>query len=296
MEIPPQESAAVDPTVRLDDLLEDCLGRLAEVAPLAEPCQLREFLPPSSPEHAPFLLAELIKLDMAAAAEAGRDPCLDVYLAALPDLLDAQRLPFDLVIEEYQLRRETGREPRQSDYAQRFPQHAELLARFSCNAETVAPTKEKPASPDELATGDTIDDFVVVQELGRGAFARVYLARQVSMQRLVALKVSAGKGDEPQALAQFDHPNIVRVYDQRALNDGTTHLLYMQYLPGGTLSDAVKRVLWGGSGITSGAALLDAVDDNLLDAAQQLPEGSSQRAWLAQATWPVTVAWVGVAL
>jgi serine/threonine protein kinase len=224
----------------------------------------------------------------------GRDPCLDWYLAAMPDLLVANRLPFDLVIEEYQLRRENGLEPRQLDYAERFPQHAELLAKFSCNAVTVAPAAGKPAAPDELMAGDEIDDFTVVQQLGRGAFARVYLARQISMQRLVALKVSAGKGDEPQALAQFDHPNIVRVYDQRALNEGTTHLLYMQYLPGGTLADVVKHVQWTGSVACRGSVMLDAIDDNLLDAAQQPPEASPLRTWIAEAAWPVAVAWVGV--
>ncbi|TWT97907.1 Serine/threonine-protein kinase PrkC [Botrimarina colliarenosi] len=286
----------VEPTLRLDDLLEACLERLAEVAPLDDARRLREFLPPSQPQHTPFLLAELVKLDMAAAAEMGRDPCLDWYLGALPDLLSADRLPFDLVIEEYQLRRENGHDPKQSEYAERFPQHAGLLGRFSCNAETVAPTAKKPAAPDELVAGDEIDDFVIVQELGSGAFARVYLARQVSMQRLVALKVSAGKGDEPRALAQFDHPNIVRVYDQRALNDGTTHLLYMQYLPGGTLADVVKRVQWAGAAACNGGVLLDAVDDNLLDAAQQPPESSTLRTWLAEASWPVTVAWIGVQL
>lgn len=286
--------AAEAATLRLDSLLEERLRRLAEVAPLEDPRLLREFLPACEPEFAPLLLVELVKLDMAAAAEQGREACLDVYLGALPDLLRADRVPFDLVIEEYQLRREGGHEPRQAEYALRFPQHAELLGRFSCEAVTVAPTNSKPACPREFTPGEVLDDFQVVQPLGRGAFARVYLARQVSMQRLVALKVSAGKGDEPRALAQFDHPNIVRVYDQRAIDGGRTHLLYMQYLPGGTLHDVARRVAWGG--VATGNGLLEAVDDNLLDAAQLPPEDSPQRAWLAKAPWPVVVAWLGVQL
>ena len=36
--------------------------------------------------------------------------------------------------------------------------------------------------------GDQIDDFDLLTRLGKGAFASVYLARQRSMQRLVALK------------------------------------------------------------------------------------------------------------
>ncbi len=55
------------------------------------------------------------------------------------------------------------------------------------------------------------------------------------MQRIVALKVSVHRGSEPQTLAQLDHESIVRVFDQRLLHDRKLHLMYMQYLPGGTL-------------------------------------------------------------
>lgn len=289
-------SSEVESTLCLDDLLEECLEQFAEQAPVSDPAELRGFLPPSGEAHAAFLIAELIKLDMAAAADTGGEVHLDRYLAALPDLLSQERIPFDLVIEEFQLRRENGLDPQPADYAQRFPQHAELLSRFSSDEETVAPSEVTLAAPRELAAGDEIDDFLIIQELGSGAFARVYLAKQMSMQRLVALKVSAGKGDEPRALAKFDHPNIVRVYDQRSLDEGATHLLYMQYLPGGTLSDVVKRVQCSGSAAANGGTLLDTIDDNLLNAAQQAPEGGSLRAWLAEANWPVTVAWLGIQL
>lgn len=286
------ETSVPDPNDRADELLESCLEAFLPHAPVEDAGRLRDFLPRDEPTLAPFLLGELVKLDMAAGAEAGVAPDLDRYLAALPDLLSSDRMPFDLVIEEYQLCREVGGDPKQADYAQRFPQHADLLLKFSCNAETVAPAG-KPAAPGEYADGEQVDDFIIVQPLGSGAFARVYLARQISMQRLVALKVSAGKGDEPQALAQFDHPNIVRVYDQRALDEGATHLLYMQYLPGGTLADVVKRVRWCGPAARRGHLVLEAIDDNLLDAAQQSPEGSPLREWLFTAPWPETVAWLG---
>lgn len=293
--IGPADAAESDATMRLDEALEHCLERFVVEAPIDRVERLLDFLPQEQTAHVPFLLAEMIKLDMAAHAETGQEPVLDRYLKAFPDYLPAAKLPFDLVIEEYQLRREIGLDPKQADYAERFPQHAELLAKFSHNAETVA-AAGRPATPGELLTGEQIDDFEIVQELGRGAFARVYLARQISMQRLVALKVSAGKGDEPQALAQFDHPNIVRVYDQRAHDEADTHLLYMQYLPGGTLADVVKRVRWCGPTARSGRLILEAIDDNLLDAAQQPPEGSSLREWLAEAPWPIAVAWLGVQL
>ncbi|TWT93692.1 serine/threonine-protein kinase [Neorhodopirellula pilleata] len=145
--------------------------------------------------------------------------------------------------------------------------------------------------------GSRIDDFEIIQMLGKGAFAEVYLARQLSMARLVALKISGGDGDEPQALAQFDHPNIVRVYDQRIVD--RSHLLYMQYHPGGTLADVVtlvREVTHDVSSEIQGEVYLRAIDANLLAAAQVVPERSGTRDWLATADWPKVVAWVGIQL
>ena len=68
-----------------------------------------------------------------------------------------------------------------------------------------------------IAAGDTIDDFELLAELGAGAFAKVFLARQKSMQRLVASRSRADQGTEPQTLAQLDHDHIVRVFDQRLI-------------------------------------------------------------------------------
>ena len=48
--------------------------------------------------------------------------------------------------------------------------------------------------------GDHIGDFYLMSALGTGAFGTVFLARQESMQRLVALKVSNDKGTEAQTL------------------------------------------------------------------------------------------------
>ena len=83
-----------------------------------------------------------------------------------------------------------------------------------------------------LDVGQQIDDFDILVRLGEGAFASVFLARQRSMQRLVALKVSRDHGSESQTLAQLDHPGIVRVYDQRILPAQRLRLMYMQHVPG----------------------------------------------------------------
>src|SRR5262249_14237380 len=56
-------------------------------------------------------------------------------------------------------------------------------------------------------------EFQLIEELGRGAFSRVYLARQGKLaDRPVVLKVSPRPDAEPRVLAQLQHTNIVPIY------------------------------------------------------------------------------------
>lgn len=144
-----------------------------------------------------------------------------------------------------------------------------------------------------IEVGQRLDDFDLLVELGSGAFARVFLARQRSMQRLVAVKISANRGEEAQTLAQLDNDYIVRVFDQRILRDRDWRLLYMQYVPGGTLLDLGRLIYAGDRTPESGQALLDAVDLALESRGESRPTESITRAELATLSWPETVAWLG---
>ncbi|WP_444980065.1 serine/threonine-protein kinase [Nocardia acidivorans] len=152
---------------------------------------------------------------------------------------------------------------------------------------------------DRLEIGQRIDDFDLLTSLGSGAFARVFLARQRSLQRLVAVKVSADHGTEPQTLAQLDHDYIVRVFDQRLISGIRTEtgrrlrLLYMQFLPGGTLLGVLRWVRATPAAERSGQLLLDAVDAAMEEKGEIRPTDSSVRAELAGLSWPETVAWLG---
>ncbi|HBE70217.1 MAG TPA: protein kinase [Planctomycetaceae bacterium] len=118
------------------------------------------------------------------------------------------------------------------------------------------------------------------------------------MQRLVALKATNRGSQEPQALSQLDHPNVVRVYDQREIGNPPTILLYMQYVAGGTLADCVKlrRQLSDQAAMPSGELILRSIDQNLLAASQLVPEQSSIRREVMQRNWAEAVAWIGVQL
>ncbi|MCX5043222.1 serine/threonine protein kinase [Aldersonia sp. NBC_00410] len=144
-----------------------------------------------------------------------------------------------------------------------------------------------------IDAGARIDDFDLLTALGRGAFARVFLARQRSMQRLVAVKISHNHGSEPQTLAHLDHDHIVRVFDQRLIEHDRLKLVYMQYVPGGTLLGVLRRVRDTPPHARTGQLLLDAIDAELADRGGIRPSESRSRADIAGLSWPEAVAWLG---
>ena len=99
---------------------------------------------------------------------------------------------------------------------------------------------------DTKATRATETRYQLERELGRGGMAVVYAARDVAMQRRVALKVLAAHlaGDdafrarflrEARIAGSLSHPNLVRVYDIDEY-DGQPCIV-MELLEGGTLED-----------------------------------------------------------
>ena len=144
--------------------------------------------------------------------------------------------------------------------------------------------------------GAIVDDFLLVERLGQGAFADVWLARQASLQRMVALKISADEGHEPATLAQLDHPHVVRVFDQRAVAGRDWRLLYMEVVPGGTLDDVIARVRAHAPGDRDGGLLLGAIDEALARRNERPPADSLVRRELAALDWPRTVARLGAEL
>ncbi len=154
--------------------------------------------------------------------------------------------------------------------------------------------QEPAAAPGAApAVGDELDDFLLVDKLGEGAFATVFLAHQRSLHRTVALKVFSDPSREAQTLAQVDHPNIVRVHDQRTVADGSTQLLYMEYVPGGTLEAVVDRVAATAPDQRSGALLLDALDEALAKRGEKPPLDSMLRERLEASAWAEAVCLLG---
>ena len=92
-------------------------------------------------------------------------------------------------------------------------------------------------------------------ELGRGAFGRVYLARQGDLaNRPVALKVTADAIGETHALAQLRHTNIVPIYSVH--RSGPLQAICMPFLGSGTFADILGELKRSPTLPESGAGLL----------------------------------------
>ena len=92
--------------------------------------------------------------------------------------------------------------------------------------------------------------YKLLERLGKGGMALVFLCEHQVMKRLVALKIlpSAHAGDkellgrfhrEARALSQLRHPNIVGAYD--ADRADKVHFLVMEYVDGGDLDRFVQK-------------------------------------------------------
>ncbi len=118
---------------------------------------------------------------------------------------------------------------------------------------TLAHTPEaaRPAPPAAPKPTQMLPGFEVLEELNRGGMGVIYKARQVGLNRIVALKVlSPEHTRQPEALRRFQrevqaaallsHPNIVTVYHTDL--EGPLPYLAMEYVAGIDLHRLVGQV------------------------------------------------------
>ncbi|WP_241901614.1 Stk1 family PASTA domain-containing Ser/Thr kinase [Nocardioides houyundeii] len=113
-----------------------------------------------------------------------------------------------------------------------------------------APSRTPRDSGDPMV-GRTLERrYRILRRIARGGMASVYEAVDTRLDRVVAVKVMhPGLGDDEEFVARFvrearaaaglSHPNIVSVYDQGE-DDGTVFLA-MEYVPGHTLRDVIRK-------------------------------------------------------
>jgi hypothetical protein len=187
----------------------------------------------------------------------------------IPDALEALRqdpalagkrdIVLHLAFEEYRLRKERGEVIDLDAFIAKFPTRRASLRRvisldrfLSAGGGGLLPQPDQWPEP-----GSRLQQFEIVREIGRGGFARVYLARETTAGgRGVVVKVSAEGATEAHALGAHAHPHVVPLF--AAPPTPGYSLVVMPYLGTATLDDVLDSV-WRtqpDSDPVTGAALL----------------------------------------
>ena len=212
------------------------------------------------------LLIELVHTELEFRLKSEEAARVEEYLARYPELAGDRTAVVGLLAAEYGLRKRVEPDARLDEYVERFPSFgaevAEQVTRgtiVDVSAVTIAqigPARRFREVLPEVA------GYEILGELGRGGMGVVYKAREVRLNRVVALKmILAGDLAAPDAAARFlveaeavarlHHPQIVQIYafgDQ----DGRPYFA-MEYVPGGA-SPTASTAPRGSSGTPLGSS------------------------------------------
>jgi eukaryotic-like serine/threonine-protein kinase len=231
--------------------------------------------------------------EYAAAWAGGERQPAEVFLERHPRLTAQPDAAIRLIYEEVCLRRSEGHEPSLSELVQRFPQwQTELEVVLDCDRLLGA----APGPPAFPVAGETLGDFLLVAELGRGARGRCFLAAQPSLSyRQVVLKVTSDDHVEHLSMARLQHTHIMPLYSEHEFPSQRLRALCMPYLGGTTLARILTEMRRVAPDRRSGRSLLD-----VLDEAQQAHPwpiaASPARRFLAQSSYVRAVCWLVASL
>ena len=175
----------------------------------------------------------------------------------------AKSSPLDKVYERFCAKREAGESVDPDAYCARFPMMRSALKKLIQAHLFVEKNLAVLGDASEIRwpeAGDTFLDFQLLLELGRGAFARVFLAMESKLgNRLVAVKIAVAGGVEAEVLGRLKHPNIVPVYSVTEDKVLGLTAICMPYLGSATLGDVLDKAL--AAQAPARGAILAAVND-----------------------------------
>jgi len=210
------------------------------------------------PETSEGDLQTLVRAQIAA-WRSGERPDAKAFLGAHPELAEAKSLALDLIYEEFCLRSESGDTLLKSTFCEQFPAYRQSIAKllevqeFLDQCPQFAP---QPQAADWPQPGQRFLGYDIVEQLGRGSLARVFLAREPALgQRLVVVKVSRFGASEAATLGKLSHENIVPIHSvQHDAASGWTAIC-MPLLGTATGVDLLDAATAGARSSDDGAAL-----------------------------------------
>jgi serine/threonine protein kinase len=209
-------------------------------------------------------IATIVAVDQYQRWLAGQRVSAEQYLTLLPSGPETDQAACDIIYGEYLLREQFGERPSLEEFRRRFPTQARLLSRqvelhhALAGDERLAGNVDVPrtyhtptteSSSAQLAPA-VIPGYEILGILGRGGMGVVYEARQISLDRLVALKVLEVNPDsdqdslkrvqlEARVMARLAHPHIVTVFDAGQV--GNQFYFAMEYVRGIDLHRLIEQ-------------------------------------------------------
>lgn len=198
-----------------------------------------------------------------------------------------------LVFEEIGLARDLGRPIDSQEVLARYPEwRGELEILLECDELLRGPP---PIVFPEV--GESLGDFRIVGELGRGGAGRTYLAVQPSLaSRPVALKVVPAANDEHLSLARLQHTYIVPLYSEHEMIDLGLRALCMPYLGGASLDRVLEKLGGIAPEDRSGTDFSRALSGLESQHEVAVAEGPSVWSSLAGASYTQAICWIASCL
>lgn len=227
----------------------------------------------------------------------GARPDATEVLAEHPELYGAKSLLLDLALEEYALRSAAGETLRRSVFCDRFPAYRQSLLRLLEVHELLdrcPPLGELHPDLQWPAAGETFLGYQLVEPLGHGGLARVFLAREQEVgNRPVVVKISPSTTHEARTLGRLTHPGIVPIHSVCHAEERGLTLICMPLLGVATAVDLLDAAF--AEGACRSAALVPRVAREARVLAEvSPPEPTDRLAW--QGDWCEAVATLGLHL
>ncbi len=228
----------------------------------------------SPPLLTPSVTTEGLAESLKRAWRQGEPPDAAGALRDHPELLRHRSLVVDLAYEEYCLREQAGSAPEPEQFCRQLPVFVSQVREVIRGHRVFADHPELFATPEVNwpQPGASFEGLAIERELGRGGFARVYLARDPATgNRPVALKLSQHASGEAGTLGPIAHPHIVAVHWARRVQG--LHAICMSFVGAATLADVVESAFRGptANGPRSARTVLGVTDSTAALAAQSAP-------------------------
>ena len=193
----------------------------------------------------------------------GESPDLVSLLATNPELKANRSIFLDLAHDEFYRRISAGESIDTDEFCRQFPSFQDSLCMLIEVNRLFRQDPQFQSLCDETIWPKLDESFLgylLIAEIGRGSFARVYLASEPALGgRLVVLKVAPQGAAEAEVAGKLRHPNIVPIHSIKEDSKTGLTAICMPYLGRTTLCDVLDIAYDQGSPPTDGRIIGDTI-------------------------------------